>query len=696
MSEQRSQKRRPSNKRRRLQWGLLGLILLIAAGLRLWDLNSVPPGFTHDEAGHGHDAVTILHGARPIYQTVGYGREPLYDYMVAGLMGLLGPNGQTLRLASALFGLATLGLSFAWVRCAFDTPTALLALAFQAASFWSLSTGRQALRSGLLPALFSAAAYLYWRQLKGQGSAWPTGLFGLLIGASLYTYMPARALWAVFAVFLAYLALFHRPIFGRVWRPTLLGLALGLALALPLFAYLHAHPGAEQRLDMLDAPLQAMGQGDLAPALDRARSALSGLLLPGQGDDFLAYTLPGRPILDPLTGGLCLLGLGLCLARWRRPAPAFALLWLLAGLAPTLITGASASSTRSVGALPVLFLFPALAVVTGARWVRARWGPRAAWTLGAGAALLIGVTGARSAYDYFVTWGQSPHVRAAYRHTLVEMARYADARPLDGVLAVSTLRPQPPHDPYVWQISLEQADGPLSPFTPPPHPAASPATRWFDASRSLVIPSRPADWLIAPASAPLAPYFADLPGLEQVQTVTLRPDDLVPSFSLYAWQPALSLTALEERLQGQPLDLSLPVDLGPLRFLGYDLRTPRLPPGGSVELVTLWQAVDPRALRPDDLSDAGAEWVLFSHALDPNNQVVGQEDRLSAPVWSWQAGDVVAQIHRFSLPADLAPGPLSLEIGLYHRADLSRLPVRVDGAVVADRILLPPLEVIAP
>ena len=106
--------------------------------LRFWRLDSVPPGLTHDEAGHGQDAVAILHGARPIYESVGYGREPLYDYLIAGLMVLLGPTSATLRLSSVLLGVVTLLATYAWARTAFDGPTALATVVLQAASFWSL------------------------------------------------------------------------------------------------------------------------------------------------------------------------------------------------------------------------------------------------------------------------------------------------------------------------------------------------------------------------------------------------------------------------------------------------------------------------------------------------------------------------------------------------------------------------------
>ena len=671
------------------QWELAALvaILIVAAALWLWRLDSVPPGFTHDEAGHGHDAIAILHGARPIYETVGYGREPLYDYLVAGLMALAGPTGRVLRFSSVPLGLITLLATFAWTRLAFDRPTALATVALQAVSFWALATSRQALRSSLLPALFTAAVCLYWRsvyqptnQLTNQSTKRRMGLFALFIGATLYTYIPARVLWLLFPAFLVYLALFHRATARRVWLPTLVAILIGLLLTVPLFAYLRAHPEAEQRLAMLDAPLQALMTGDISAVLSRAGSSLAGFLIPGRGDDFLAYTIPGRPVLDPLTGALFLAGMGLCVARWREPACAFSLLWFLVGISPSLITGVSASTTRSIAALPVVFLFPALAVVTGARWAAARWGPWAARAVGLGFAGLIVVTGVVSARDYFVTWGESPHVRAAYQHTLVETARYLDARPEGGIVALSTVYPHAPHDPYVFEMSLRRRDRPL---------------RWFDARRALLLPSASTARLIASSSAPLDSYFADLPGLHRREHVTLRADDLDPFFVVYDWEPQATLAALRERAQDMPVDFG-----GALQFLGYDLRTPAVAPGGTVELVTLWQVTDPQLLRPQDLSDANVELVLFTHALDAAGVIVGQEDRLDAPVWDWQAGDVIAQIHRFTLPPEYGrgnraptPGPITLEVGAYRRADLTRLPVLVDGVVAGDHVLLQPVEV---
>ena len=52
------------------RWLLFLFIFLGAALLRLMALPGVPPGLQHDEVFHGHDAVTVLLGYRPLYFTL--------------------------------------------------------------------------------------------------------------------------------------------------------------------------------------------------------------------------------------------------------------------------------------------------------------------------------------------------------------------------------------------------------------------------------------------------------------------------------------------------------------------------------------------------------------------------------------------------------------------------------------------------
>ncbi len=640
------------------------VILLAAAFLRLHQLGAVPPGLTHDEAGHAHDAQAILDGARPLYQTVGYGREPLFDYLLAAWQGAAGVSGMALRLLPAYASLLFLSLTFRWVRSAFGRPVALLTVALLAVSFWPLATGRQLLRSGLLPLFFSGAVLGFWRLSEGRrprpGSLL---LFVLCLAAAIYTYIPARILWLVFPLVLVPVWLAGRERARRVAGPLVLGLLATAALVAPMFLYLRAHPGAEQRLGMLDAPLQALRAGDWNVLLGRAADMLAAWVLPGRGDHFLAYTVPGRPFFDPLTGALLAAGMLICLRRWRNPACSLALVWFWVGIAPSLVTGPDASYTRSIAAMPAAYLFPAVALAELVARLPAELARRP-WPAVA-AAILLAVTAGFTYRDYFVRWGQSADVRAAYRNNLLASVRWARDELGPGTAIFSTDYPLEPHDPYLGQLYL---------------PADRLMARWVDGRGALLLPAAGDTWLVLPASTPPDPFLAALPGVEHWQRVALRPDDLNPHFDVYRVDPAAARDALAEAaLPWQTLtDPPLPADFGPLRLLGIVLLTPTAPAGGELALATIWQV----EARPE------GELVLFAHALGPAGELLGQQDRLDAPNWDWQLGDWVIQVHRVAMPAGFS-GSAAVEVGAYRRQDLVRLPLAAGG----DRVLLAPLEV---
>src|SRR5512145_3517881 len=74
----------------RWEWPIVIGLLLIAFFFRVWQLNDVPPGLHHDEVIIGQVAKEILRGHFAIYFTPGYGHEPLYHYLVAGMFGAIG------------------------------------------------------------------------------------------------------------------------------------------------------------------------------------------------------------------------------------------------------------------------------------------------------------------------------------------------------------------------------------------------------------------------------------------------------------------------------------------------------------------------------------------------------------------------------------------------------------------------------
>jgi hypothetical protein len=127
-----------------------------------------------------------------------------------------------------------------------------------------------------------------------------------------------------------------------------------------------------------------------------------------------------------------------------------------------------------------------------------------------------------------------------------------------------------------------------------------------------------------------------------------------------------------------------------VRFLGYDLDTESVHPGGEVSFTLYWQA-----LRPMEFS-----YSVFTHLLGPSSQVIGQKDGVpqdgAYPTTLWQPGEVVVDRYSFLVNPDVPPGSYPLEIGMYRPETGVRLPVLDAGgqAVPDDRILLPEITVL--
>jgi hypothetical protein len=211
-----------------------------------------------------------------------------------------------------------------------------------------------------------------------------------------------------------------------------------------------------------------------------------------------------------------------------------------------------------------------------------------------------------------------------------------------------------------------------------------------DATRSL---------LVVPSSTPLDPYFAERLNLSSVERVHLRPDDVDPYFDVFEWDQDVALTLFLTPQSGAVTagskSVGLPVSFGGVvELLAYESLTPTVEPSGTVELVTLWRILGPDELGPVLPRDYGHAVVIFAHVLDAADAIVGQEDRLDTPAWDWRSGDAFVQLHRFRIDADAPLGLYRLEVGIYIRADLARLPVIVDDVEVDDRVLLSPVEVV--
>jgi len=306
-----------------------------------------------------------------------------------------------------------------------------------------------------------------------------------------------------------------------------------------------------------------------------------------------------------------------------------------------------------------------------------------------------------TAHDYFDVWGQARDVRVAYHSTLFEMARYLDREAAPSpVVAISSIYPNRFHDPYSMAMMLRRRDVSL---------------RWFTASfvdmtgaphASLIFPDGAAQ-VITQTIAPIDPVFAGVFNrhAERIDSIQLRADDFSPRFDVYRFdgEGALADALASAVAPAQTLDFG-----HALTLIGYDVRTDAnvecrmqnaegrmqnvecrmVRPGEAVSVVTYWRILSPLE----------REVVLFTHALtgDPDRPVLAQQDLLDVPAYYWIPGDAFAQVHRFVIPVEAAPGVYPLEVGAYTRDDGVRLPLYdLGGTVIGDHALIGAIEIAA-
>lgn len=173
-------------------------IVVVAAVLRLWRIDSVPPGVNRDEASIGYTALSLLktgndeYGRRfPLsFESFGDWKLPLYIYAAVPFVALLGPTELAIRLPSALAGIATVALVYflvlellknvSGITYHVSRKIALLAAAFLAVSPWHLHLSRVESESNIAVFLITAGLLAFFKGFLL--------LTAVLFAATYYTY----------------------------------------------------------------------------------------------------------------------------------------------------------------------------------------------------------------------------------------------------------------------------------------------------------------------------------------------------------------------------------------------------------------------------------------------------------------------------------------------------------------------------
>ncbi len=452
----------------------MAAIFIIAAFFRIWRIDAVPPGLYPDEAMNGNNALYALKtGDLQVFYPENNGREGLFINIQALSIKIFGNEPWTLRLISALFGIATIAGIFYLARELFKDKflpensnvgmnlkardiIALAAAFFMAVSFWHINFSRIGFRAIMAPFFLIWGIYFLLSSLNKTTTLNTARaqakiiifavLGGLFYGLGFYSYIAYRAApLLALAVFLFYwLQNKEWPVRRKILLCAFCFLFSAVIVAAPLGIYFLKSPsdffGRSSQISVFsgEAPMK-----DFLINLGKTFGAFW-----FSGDANARHNLPGSPQLWRPIGILFALGLAAGVYSFAKSSAKsgfkmiYLLLWswlIIFSLPVAFSSEGLPHALRSILMLPAAIIFSAygfwLIISSSVSWLEknADFFPensglkelrRIKFEFFLLAAVFLGAHIAAAYSNYFTLWVRLPETYFAFSVPYTDMAKW--------------------------------------------------------------------------------------------------------------------------------------------------------------------------------------------------------------------------------------------------------------------------------
>lgn len=688
-------------KNSRMSFLVAVMLLLAAAGLRIVNITTLPFGLHDQEIVDIRLAENVRQGDVQVFFDVnGEGREGAYPMMLAALSAFFGRGTLIYHLISAWTGLIMLAGVYALARRLYGDLAGIAAMALLAFSFWPILLSRTLGRETLLPLLTTIVLLavalglpIYWRRRGSRTLTTAFGLLGTFVGLSFYIH-PAGLLVALIPLLVIIYLLLGRQ---RLTRQTI---SYIIYTAIIILIVTTPYLTSALRLPDLGGVARLFRGGIVStqPPLERAVNGLLALGL--RGDPEAAFNIPGRPMFDPVSALLMMLGAYIALRHVRKARYALVMIGTLTLLPLALFAPKSPQFPAFAAALPVLALLFGLGVASASRLVRG-YGLRTQHIY-ALFALLIGVNAIWVSYTLFVSWPQREDVKTAYHTPIAALARHIDLTSIHTstvICAEDVTRVGASRDLSAFQLMSLMRNR----RNTPPNLDNAPV-RHVDCNFGLVMANGgelqqivlPDPTVIESTNPLIQAWFTDANPVSLPDTLPDSVLNLQVSQQLADTIGRFTTTAPvaypPEAALGQTEGFAPPVRFGNnLTFLGYEKLLTTFSPGDIVTVVTYWR-VDGEL--PSDLE-------LFTHIQDdPGAIPVGNRSGDIAVVPAeLQNRDIFMQVSYVPLPETLPARRYLVSVGAYRERAPNKERLNVfdaDNQPRGDRLILYTIDVVDP
>ena len=353
------------------EWVTFGLIMVLAAFLRIYKLDTIPSGIFFDMGFQGYGALKILHeGWRP-FNLVDIGpmfpSAPVPIYFGAIWFMFFKNTQFNLNLFYVFFCLASFPLIYWTFRQLAGPRVALLTLFILAVMRWNLTFARNSFPPALIPFFMFGTLALLLHGLRTQ-KRWTFVTAAILFGVGLYTYQSYKAFLLVVLLVSVYECVANWKAVKANFPMILVFSLIFLALASPMIQIAVKNKSFSTREDELSIMHKVKMEKSWAPLI--ANTAYTALMFNRRGDPNPRHNLQDHRQLDDVTGILLFFGLFYALFHFWRRKYFYALSGFFVMSLPCLLTIDPAHSSRMYGMTAFVAFLSASALA--ALWGRLR------------------------------------------------------------------------------------------------------------------------------------------------------------------------------------------------------------------------------------------------------------------------------------------------------------------------------------
>lgn len=375
----------------------LTLIIIIASGLRLWQLGKIPSSPDWDEVALGYNAYSILETGRDEYgkflpimlRSFDDYKPALYTYLVMPSISALGLNVAAVRLPSAIFGILTVLATFFLVKELFKKDSlALLTALLLAISPWHIQFSRIAFEANVGVAL-NVFGILFF--LKAFKKPWFLWLSALMLGLSLHAYQSEKVFVPLLIAILIFS--FRKEFFSIGKRYIYSSATIFLIICLPLVVFTLTNKDTLSRAKTVsifsNSSVIEANTGKIER--DSKNNDVLGLVLDNRRVEFAKYIVggylshldfnwlfikgdiarhhaPGMGLmylieLPFLLAGIYILIFGPPAGGFNKAIKIFTTLWFLIAPIPASVTNDVPHAVRTINFLPILQILTAIGII---------------------------------------------------------------------------------------------------------------------------------------------------------------------------------------------------------------------------------------------------------------------------------------------------------------------------------------------